>query len=458
MPTPHDVRVRRVEEQARLTRLSQPGRQVSLAALVIATLILAPISTAGQALPERTATGWSATVLPRSKGFPAAALVVGVAVGPSSLVAVGERLCERARRDTFRCSGQAWTSPDGTAWEAVDARTSGLDLGYLRPVIGGPEIGLAGVAFGPGGFVAFGRAQAKIDGRQVSAVWRSDDGGSWERVPTDSAFPTGARLWTILGADDGYMLGGVIYGERAPRAAIWSSPDGRTWTLARGRGTFEIGGYIDTLEDPASGGVNAFATYPGPTDGRGSIATGAVAVGQGCMPSFDEDPWAWNGACWGELWRSPDGLTWRKRDMPRTRGGATTVATIGPRIVADAPICWEGCPSAILVSDDGSAWRIAHGSPVDGELVAVTAAAGRFHALLKVPDQDSGWQSLALWSSVDGTDWSLEEAQPTLPGGGMTFHDVDLAVAGDHRLVVTAAGESAPDGAFTSIALLGPPT
>ena len=192
------------------------------------------------------------------------------------------------------------------AWSAVDAKIAGLDLGYNRPMTSGPELGMAGVAYGPGGFVAFGRAQASPKGRQQSAIWRSADGSSWERVPTPDVFPVSTRLHTILGTSDGYLLGGVIYGQRAPRAAIWSSPDGVTWTGTRGRDmAFEVGGYIDTLEDLDFGGINALAVYPASADQSGSLTTGAVAVGQACVGAIDKSIWAFNGNCWGQLCAIP---------------------------------------------------------------------------------------------------------------------------------------------------------
>jgi hypothetical protein len=417
-------------------------------------LILAPAAGAQDA-PGIDTEAWSASVLPQAEG--SSALVTGVAVGPSSMVAVGQRACTQGRRETSRCWGLAWTSPDGTTWEAVDPRSSGLDLGLFRPIISGPEVGLEGVAYGPGGFLAFGRVGEP--GGQRSAVWRSDDGSSWERVTASDAFPTRARLRTILGAEDGYLLGGVTYFDKAPRAAIWSSPDGRTWTPARGEDqVFEIGGYIDTMEDPQAGGVNAFALFPGPDDGAGAIEDGVIAVGQRCMPSFDRDPWAWNGTCWGQQWRSEDGLTWRAGDMPRTQGAVTLVATAGDRIVTDAPVCAGDCASALLLRDDVSDWRVAYGSPVDGELEALVSVGGHFQALLAVRDEDGevDGDRLALWSSGDGTDWALEEAQPTLPATITWLDEVDVAVAGE-RLVVTTWGQSAPEGDNVSIALLSPP-
>ena len=109
----------------------------------------------------------------------------------------------------------------------------------------------------------------------------------------------------------------------------------------------------------------------------------------------------------------------------------------------------------MLASDAGD-WRVAYGSPVGGELVAMTSVEGRFHALLAGDDPTSGLRSLALWSSDDGEDWRPAETQPSLPMGVASFHDVDMAVA-DDRLIVTAAGETLSDEGFASFALLSPP-
>jgi hypothetical protein len=213
------------------------------------------------------------------------------------------------------------------------------------------------------------------------------------------------------------------------------------------------------MEDPASGGINAFALYPGPTDGIGRLADGAVAVGQACMPSFDRDPWAWNGGCWGQLWRSADGLAWTKDEsgMPRPEGAIRSVAASGEELVVDAPICMDTCGSALLLSPGGAGWQVAYGSPVGGELRAMASQGGRLVALLSVPATEGPGDTLALWASTTGTDWALDAAQPTLPAGGMWLHDVDMAVAGD-RLVVTASGDATGDeGAPVSMVLLSPP-
>ncbi len=73
-------------------------------------------------------------------------------------------------------------------WQSVDVTSAGLELGRYRPVMSGPEIGIDGVAYGPAGFLAYGRVETKQDG-QVPAVWRSDDGSSWERLTADDLPP-----------------------------------------------------------------------------------------------------------------------------------------------------------------------------------------------------------------------------------------------------------------------------
>ena len=167
-------------------------------------------------------------------------MATGVAVGPAAMVVVGGRACERTPGDDIgRCWGQPWVSTDGSTWEAVEAHASGLDLGRFTAALSGPEIGIEGVAHGPGGFVAFGWARSDPDSRAgtgklgvTPALWRSDDGRAWERLPSPDSFlaegpgPSGAWPKTIVGTADGYLLGGTLYASPAPRGAIWSSPDG----------------------------------------------------------------------------------------------------------------------------------------------------------------------------------------------------------------------------------------
>ncbi len=402
---------------------------------------------------------WAAVVLPQVEKV--AGLATGVAAGPDSIVAVGRRACERIKNeDIGRCWGQPWISTDGVTWEAVEARTSGLDLGRFYVTTSGPEIGVEGVAYGPGGFVAYGRVDALA---QQAALWHSEDGRSWERVSDPEGFDTegqmlsGPWLHSITGSEDGYLLGGTIYGKPAPRAAIWSSPDGLTWTLAEGDEVFDVGAYIDTMETPEAGGINAIAIAPlrprapgtpsrsarparrasrgpapragcrGPTTGRpaaagrrpGALTTGSPGSAWTCR----------TGTTVPGRWRPMAGRSSSARPAPRTarRSSPRRTASTGRPTGARPGVRWPSPPTA--------------------------SASGRSS---RVPERGVSTRSLELWSSVDGVTWGLDPAQPTMPEGVQDFIDVDATDFGD-RVVVTAGYWTAPSDGLASMALLSPP-
>ena len=302
------------------------------------------------------------------------------------------------------------------------------------------------------------------------ALWRSDDGRSWERLPTPDSFVaegpglSGAWPQTIVGTADGYLLGGTLYASPAPRAAIWSSPDGETWTLAGPDDAFDIGGYVDTLETPGAGGVYAIAVAPA---GQRRVPASVIAVGEAC-PDPTKAP-APRGPgrrrSTGRPVTAPRDCGARRTDRRgrwtasgRPKGGSLrrepywsrTVATTGEQDVAGVE------PPKVLVSADGSTWDVARGGPL-GRHLALAALDGRFYALLpECTAAECQRKSLALWSSADGADWSRDASQPPMPADPQDFIDVDMAAAGD-RLVVSASYFSAPYGELASMALVSPP-
>jgi hypothetical protein len=403
---------------------------------------------------------WGASVLTQTEET--AALATGVAVGPDTLVAVGQRACERMKNeDIGRCWGQPWISTDGVTWEAVEARTSGLELGRFTAATSGPEIGVEGVAYGPGGYVAYG--WARPDGRLAPTLWRSADGRSWERVPAAQGFEAeglmlpGPWLKTIAGSEDGYLLGGTIYAKPAPRAAIWSSPDGLTWTLAEGDGVFDVGAYIDTMETPAAGGVSDIAVAPSGSGGTWH----AIAAGSTCP---EAEPGAgprgemsrtydWTtGRCRAQAWRSADGLTWERLDLPNGYAQAGSVATDGSSAIFGATSTDNR--KEIISSTNGIDWAANGGQA--GRQVALAAAGNAFRALVpRCLNEECRRRSLDLWSSLDGVTWGRDQAQPTMPEGVQDFLDVDMADAGDH-VIVSAGYWTVPGDGLASMALRSP--
>ena len=123
------------------------------------------------------------------------------------------------------------------------------------------------VALGGSGFVAIGYAARPT---MEATTWLSPDGVTWERNPLGSA--TSIRVNAV--AWDGQQL--ILVGEdrsdwdgtaeslatAKARAAVWTSTDGRTWTRVPHTPVFDVGGYIDTMEDPATGGMSDIVAGP----------------------------------------------------------------------------------------------------------------------------------------------------------------------------------------------------
>jgi hypothetical protein len=403
---------------------------------------------------------WAAVVLPQAEKI--AGLATGVAAGPDSIVAVGRRACEHMKNeDIGRCWGQPWISTDGVTWEAVEPRSSGLDLGRFSAVTSGPEVGVEGVAYGPGGYVAYG--WARPDGRLTTMLWRSDDGRSWERLPAPAGFETeglmlpGPWAMAIAGSEDGYLLGGTIYGKPAPRAAIWFSPDGLTWTPTEGDEVFDVGAYIDTMETPAAGGIEAVTLAP-----SGSTGTWhAVAVGSTCPQGKPgagpkgvmSRTYDWTtGQCRAQAWHSADGIAWERLDLPKGYFRAESVATDGSQVIVGSTSSEN--VKEIISSVNGIDWAANGGKA--GRQVALAADSTGFRALVpSCVNEGCRRRTLELWSSVDGVTWGLDPAQPTMPDGVEDFMDVDMADYGDH-VVVTAGYWTAPRMDLASMAMLSP--
>ena len=251
----------------------------------------------------------------------------------------------------------------------------------------------------------------------------------------------------IAGSEDGYLLAGTIYEKPAPRAAIWSSPDGLTWTLAQGDEIFDVGAYIDTMETPAAGGIAGIALAPSGSGGPWR----AIAVGSTCPkgepgagPKGEASPrtYEWTtGQCRAQAWRSADGLTWERLDLPNGYFGAGSVATDG----SDAIVGVTGAEDRkeVIASANGIDWSAFEGEV--GRQVALAADSSGFHALVpRCLNEGCRRRSLDLWSSVDGVTWRLDQAQPTMPQGVEDFLDVDVADFGrprrrDRRLLDRAA-------------------
>jgi hypothetical protein len=289
---------------------------------------------------------------------------------------------------------------------------------------------IAAATTGGPGIVAVGGATAGAD----AAVWLSTDGSTWERIAS-ATFRGEPDQW---GTDGDQFMADVAVGPRGlvavggdtqAGAAVWVSPDGRTWTRAP--------------HDQAVFGGTLYQFMHAVTAG----GPGLVAVGEADQRSA--------------IWASPDGTTWNRVFVGEEYEFVEDVVTWGGRLYAVGYTGWVNCCPRILVkefrprtwvSDDGLVWEslpdatAAGGPGVDlgpswpglgGSLSAVTVTDGALLALGST-DEDGALVSPAMWRSTDGEAWAMAA------GGFLDYtwapHAPTALLAQEGRLVV-ALGE-----------------
>jgi hypothetical protein len=219
-------------------------------------------------------------------------------------------------------------SPDGVNWSApTTMNTSGLN--------GMIEVG--SILEGPHGLLALGFPFGDTCGgpERLTALWTSPDGSTWTRVALPKDFRSGS-----VEAVEGGPAGFIALGTKADGVTqeIWTSDDGATWR-----------------------------TKPLPKISSGKLVLDSVA-------SFD-DGFVLSGAVLGEggcggpahihgaTWVSPDGSSWTRAALP----GASTVAsaTFTVQALSDrALLVTQGLPNGTLgwTSTDARTW-----TPVKGD-------------------------------------------------------------------------------------------
>lgn len=264
--------------------------------------------------------GRSWTVEPTDPGLVAAepnhiSLITGLAEQGDQLVAVGATALD----DISSGDARAWTSTDGLTWQAVPTTPGMIDAE------------MESVAAGPSGFVAVGSdgfpgGNTQLPGARGAAVWLSPDGRTWERVPEQASFQ-GAVMFGVLRTPSGYVAWGEIHdtgGSSPPAPPIWTSSDGQQWERAKGIGD--------------AGGPGA------PIASIVAIGDRLVAVGARQLPESEDSvvvPAAWQSEDGGRTWTlagSPE-----LGSAPRA-GGLRDVAVSGSELLAVGHL--EGAPGA----------------------------------------------------------------------------------------------------------------
>jgi hypothetical protein len=292
----------------------------------------------------------------------------GVTVGGPGLVAVG--------RDGPIVDGEGnaavWTSPDGFVWSRVP---------HDEDVFGGEgEQRMVSVTAGGSGLVAVGFDRPAEQGEGNAVVWTSRDGFVWSRVPHDEAVFGGDSRQMMLGVTtggpglvavgtDGYSYRGDdhlltdVPDELAAVAAVWTSPDGFTWSRV-------------PHDDAIFGGLGEQRMESVTAGGPGLVAVGSVTGELVGRYAFD-----------AAVWTSPDGFTWSR--VPHDED--------------------------IFATSGGERWAGAH----EEQMLSVTAGGPGLVAVGFDSVDDCGWDS-AVWTSPDGFTWSRvpDERDCSTPGNG----------------------------------------
>jgi hypothetical protein len=320
-------------------------------------------------------TGWRRHLVPPLDGV---AWINAIAAGEPGLVAVGQG-----------ATGQtSWVSSDGITWRGAavlsDFDAHDLIAGYHHEMVAVGDTVAAGasgasLASAPGRERAGPMLAAACEpGPPLSAaVWTSNDGLHWERLPDDPAF-AGVPMLSIVSASQG--IGFIALGsnqcnqpDTKPRSASWFSKDGSHWSRDA---DFEGGLMFDALSDHLAVGVSA-ETF------------GCATTAQPLVFSREEIG-------------TPKERAWRAMD-PGLGAGYMSEAAVGPdRIVAIARV--EASPgdcdgrATVWLSIDGSWSRADLPTGVD-----IT----RVH---EVESDNASWFLAAgnggIWGSHDGLKWS----------------------------------------------------
>ncbi|WP_433467753.1 hypothetical protein [Spirillospora sp. CA-128828] len=358
---------------------------------------------------------WTHVGIPQAQGSYGS--TKGLTTGPGGFATVreGKQTTGRKKHRRTKRFGLLFTSPDGLKWRVAgkfggagidrfDGTPSGLAV-IVKAAKGAHTVlrSADGRTWRPGGTLA---APVRSSGLTVAGERLAESGRQG-----DDAYLLGVDLRTVPGAvhperSIGSVAAGpgrsVAVGSTNGRAAIWTTPDGRSWTRSR---------------FPATGGRLSDVAHGKP----GWLAVGRVS-----------------GASSGPLaMTSKDGLVWRKATLP---GGPPPVAvTSGPsgHVAVGTGAAWR--------SADLRAWRR---TGIDGAPSDVTATGSSYVAV------GGKGKAPAAWTSRDGLRWTPAKLPP-----GLTAPLTQVAARGD-TLVAIAAGYtlvSADAGAtWTRRALGGP--
>jgi|WetSurMetagenome_2_1015567.scaffolds.fasta_scaffold98369_2 hypothetical protein len=201
-----------------------------------------------------------------------------------------------------------WSSPDGENWTLETAHAGFGPRDCHRLVTFNDRIWLTG----------------RTD-NLTSDVWSSTDGKTWTLVTDNAGFTPRCDTGFVVFDNRLWVIGGFAFvggGDRFTND-VWSSPDGKTWTLET-----EHAGFSPRL------------------------GTGAIA--------FDNRLWILAGNDSTDVWSSTDGKNWTlvNEKAPFCSADYNNIVVYGDRILAIGNYEGHGVQNDIFSSSDGKNWTL----------------------------------------------------------------------------------------------------
>jgi hypothetical protein len=285
----------------------------------------------------------------------------------------------------------------------------------------------------PAGYIdAMASSEDGIVAGGQSGIWFSDDGRAWEQVLGREEFPepgpspqTGGIRDMAVGGP-GFVAVGQALPEGGDRveAAVWTSPDGRSWTRQEGpvfsEGTEPIPDHVSTTRSSIAGVASGEAGLVA----VGEIFTGKFVDGQLLPDGFTP-----------VVWKSPDGEQWSRHRIAEGRGaGPASLSDVTATRNGFLTIGSDGGHPSVWRSRDGVTWKQLPLDPGSDHPGAVSVAHGRIVAVGTTAD----WDRAAIWTLGKRGRWKLRASAQ--PASVTNFSDV--AGTPDGFVAVGWRGES----------------